>query len=203
MVDISLYRCRIGLFSQKSRKRKFLYRDFNCDRKNCIEKQAFSCCGAIFKICLLLAFLAVSPDPPLSQSLSTSNLTIYSIPQLISDGQMMATPALFSLVIFSQPQLISDGQMLRSCTQTVIPTAQIQLQYQTRGKKLSSNFLAKYRNGNRSKKGIHNMHLNIRSLSNKMSEVKNLLKEHNPHIFGISECELRKIQGIYDEYSRD
>ena len=34
------------------------------------------------------------------------------------------------------------------------------------------------------------MHLNIRSLRHKMFEVKCLVKEHNPHIFGISETEL-------------
>ena len=48
-------------------------------------------------------------------------------------------------------------------------------------------------------KGIKNMHLNIRSLGNKIVEVKRLVKEHSPHIFGISECELKKVQGYYDE----
>ena len=36
------------------------------------------------------------------------------------------------------------------------------------------------------------MHLNIRSLKNKMPEVKNIIKEHSPHILGLSECELTK-----------
>ena len=43
------------------------------------------------------------------------------------------------------------------------------------------------------------MHVNIRSLGNKVFEVKNIVKEHNPHIIGVSECELRKIAGVYDE----
>ena len=43
------------------------------------------------------------------------------------------------------------------------------------------------------------MHLNIRSLANKVSEIKILVKEHTPHIFGISECELKKINGKFDE----
>ena len=36
------------------------------------------------------------------------------------------------------------------------------------------------------------MHVNIRSLYNKMTEVKNLIQKEKPHILGISEAELRK-----------
>ena len=43
------------------------------------------------------------------------------------------------------------------------------------------------------------MHLNIRSLKNKVTEVKNLIKQHNPHIFGLSECELKKVNQKFDE----
>ena len=66
---------------------------------------------------------------------------------------------------------------------------------------LPPNFYARYSYGNRLHrvKGIHNMHVNIRSLGNKVFEVKNIVKEHNPHIIGVSECELRKIAGVYDE----
>ena len=70
--------------------------------------------------------------------------------------------------------------------------------YQTRGKKESNNFLAKYMYGNR-RKGILNMHLNIRSVKNKVLEVKNIVKQHNPHIFGLSECELKKENNQFDE----
>ena len=45
------------------------------------------------------------------------------------------------------------------------------------------------------------MHLNIRSLKNKVNEVKSLIKQHNPHVFGISECELRKVNNCFDEKS--
>ena len=68
---------------------------------------------------------------------------------------------------------------------------------------LSPNFLARYRYGNRgnNSKGLINMHLNIRSLGNKVFEIKNLIKEHQPHIFGLSECEIRKVNGLFDEDS--
>ena len=70
----------------------------------------------------------------------------------------------------------------------------------TLGKKLSANFLARYRHGNQERKrGIKNFHLNIRSLGKKMSEVKYIIKQHSPHILGLSECELRKLNNKYDE----
>ena len=68
------------------------------------------------------------------------------------------------------------------------------------GKKQSPNFLARYVYGNRQNlKGLKNLHLNIRSLRNKMADVKHIISEQNPHIFGLSECELRKIDGQFDE----
>ena len=62
------------------------------------------------------------------------------------------------------------------------------------GKKASVNFKAKYTNGNGFSRvqGIRNYHINIRSLSNKVSEVKSLIKQVDPHIFGISETEIRR-----------
>lgn len=58
----------------------------------------------------------------------------------------------------------------------------------------SSNKYAKATYGNRDhlRRGVKNLHLNIRSLRNKLSDVKLLIKQHKPHIFGISECELQK-----------
>ena len=62
-----------------------------------------------------------------------------------------------------------------------------------KGKKGTINFLFRYIHGNISQKGIKNLHLNIRSLRFKVLEVKNIIKEHSPHIFGLSECELKKV----------
>ena len=58
---------------------------------------------------------------------------------------------------------------------------------------IDHNFQARYLYGNIQKlKGILNMHLNIRSSHYKVFEVKQLIKEHNPTIFGLSECEINK-----------
>ena len=42
------------------------------------------------------------------------------------------------------------------------------------------------------RRGIKNIHVNIRSIYNKINEVKQLVKKEKPHILGISEAELRK-----------
>jgi hypothetical protein len=84
------------------------------------------------------------------------------------------------------------------CFRPNFSLAQLNYQYQILGKKETSNFLAKYLHGNK-KKGILNMHLNIRSLNNKVGEIKKIIKEQSPHIFGLSECELRKVNNLYDE----
>ena len=58
---------------------------------------------------------------------------------------------------------------------------------------INHNFEARYLHGNiQRKKGILNMHLNIRSLQNKVYEVKQIIKENKPTILGLSECELLK-----------
>ena len=47
--------------------------------------------------------------------------------------------------------------------------------------------------------GLKNAHLNIRSLKNKMSDIKAVVNSSKPHIFGLSECELRKVDNKFDE----
>ena len=65
---------------------------------------------------------------------------------------------------------------------------------------LSPNFYAKLTYGNKqaTKKGLKNLHLNIRSIRNKIAEVRNIVEQKKPHIFGLSECELRKSK-TFDE----
>ena len=61
-------------------------------------------------------------------------------------------------------------------------------------KKSKPNFLAKYTYGNKQQKGLTNFHLNIRSLKNKIPEVKNIINNDSPHIFGLSEVDSLKQQ---------
>ena len=57
--------------------------------------------------------------------------------------------------------------------------------------KFTGNFYARYMNGNSRDSGVRVFHLNIRKLQNKVSEIKNVLKDLNPHMFSVSECELK------------
>ena len=51
---------------------------------------------------------------------------------------------------------------------------------------LNPNFWARYTYGNKEiVKGLKNVHLNIRSLGNKVVEIKNIIQEKKPHIFGV------------------
>ena len=58
----------------------------------------------------------------------------------------------------------------------------------------SPNKYAKITYGNKtsSGRGIKNLHLNIRSIRNKMSDIKHLIHKEKPHLFGLSECEVRR-----------
>ena len=69
------------------------------------------------------------------------------------------------------------------------------------GFKEVGNFWARYIHGNKQahSRGIMNMHLNIRSLSHKVFEIKNVVKQYHPHIIGLYECELKKHGENYDE----
>ena len=59
--------------------------------------------------------------------------------------------------------------------------------------KQTGNFWARYVFGNIiNVKGIKNLHFNIRKLKNKVDEVKNIIKQESPNIFGLSECDLKK-----------
>ena len=55
------------------------------------------------------------------------------------------------------------------------------------------NFYGRYINGNIKSipKGVRVYHLNIRSLQNKVGEIKKITNEKKPHIFGLSEVELK------------
>ena len=58
-----------------------------------------------------------------------------------------------------------------------------------------TNFQSRYKMGNRNSKGIKISHWNKGGsfLINKMSEIKNIIAHHQPHIFGISEANLMDV----------
>ena len=188
MVDINIYRSRIGQFSPKNKTKKYLYKREYYEQfawnENKSGKNLFLVLQFLVKavlICLLLLpsnILYNTTSPALSD------------PSPVINHQSRSTNLLVSPLLKTTP----DSDSAR-CSST-----QPSQQYHRTDKKNSTNFIAKYTNGNRNEsKGIRNFHLNIRSLNNKIYEVKNLVKQHTPTILGLSECELRKLNGQFDE----
>ena len=181
MIDINSYRIRIGSFSQKSSKKKEKFMKMFGSRVtpnyNSSGEMVFVGVKHIFMFVLILALL----PPGCRQS-----------PCEASEYQDPSSATSVHLILKITAYLQTGLGIL--WTEAVEPG----LQFQARGKQESKNFLAKYINGN-IRKGIINMHLNIRSLNNKVFEVKNFIKQKSPHIFGLSECELKKINNFYDE----
>ena len=174
MIDINLYRSRIGTFSPRSRRSRMMFKKLFRNLWSTNDQTGvfyFSMLEALVKLVLVLAPLL--PCGP----------TVQSPPSAPSFCWTAPTTACL------QPGL---------CGEAWLRAAQSVIQFRTRGRKETSNFQAKYLYGNKNR-GIYNAHLNIRSLNNKMCEIKKLGKEHSPHIFGLSECELRKVDNQYDE----
>ena len=180
MIDINLYRSRIGRFSSSSRisrmKFKNIFRSQMCEDDKTGVFILFVL-QIIVKLVLLLVLL--QPGDPCHPGGHT--------------GHSLASAQSFCWIVQA-----TACQQSSQIGEVWVRAAQAVNQFQTRGRKETNNFQAKCVYGNR-KKGIYNAHLNIRSLNNKMCEVKNLVKEHSPNILGLSECELRKVNNQYDE----
>ena len=172
MVDISIYRSRIGTFIH-SRRLRFKKFDKVLLSQGTRSQKAGRTALKSLEIVLILVILSIFgfARPPSAPGTSETPLPCSQPPWW--------RPA---------PALRCQGRL------TAFPS----YQFQIKGKKQSSNFLAKYRNGN-TRKGILNLHLNIRSVKNKVLEVKNIVKSHNPHLLGLSECELKKKNNRFDE----
>ena len=140
------------------------------DQVSVHENVGFLVIKSLMKILLLLGLLTTTLSPPPCTASPPSPISSPSWPA----SQNCSLPRLPSLLM--------------------LPTTA----YHRVGKKQTPNFLAKYLYGN-IKKGILNLHLNIRSVNNKICEVKRLIKVHSPHVLGLSECELRKVNDEYDE----
>ena len=169
MIELSLYRSRIGTF--------YPHGHSKIRTKMC--RKQFSDRTGVYILLITLFVLKFALIARISQ------------PANWISGELSAESPGWALPTKSVVQTIPG---LRSS----LRVAQLSGQYMKWGKKQTKNFLAKYVNGNISK-GILNAHLNIRSLNNKVREVKTIIKEHKPNILGLSESELKKVNGVFNE----
>ena len=171
MIDIVTYRSRIGLFSPVFRSRKSTFiNSIDSIYKN-KAGHILRLFQVLFKVLLLVSLL--------------SNCYCNSNSHQVQDRQG-----------YVQEHLGGQGGRLLWVDQDGLGE-ELCLQVD---RKVKVNFLARYTFGNKVvTKGIKNLHVNIRSLANKISEVKNIVRDQKPHILGLSECELKKLGPIFDE----
>ena len=160
MIDLALYRYRIGTFSQKVKK-NFKFMCYNLMDDN-LTAQTKS--GRRNKLSLTswikIALIVLTAIAVCQADTASSQQNLYRF-------KFCQTPALTS-VLNEEYQIFNWATFL-------------------------GNFFARYVNGNENGKrqrGVYSMHLNIRSVENKVFEIKNIVKEHSPHFLGLSECEL-------------
>ena len=195
MIDINLYRSRIGNFNNCSRKPIVKFdKLFKCKKRKQSRSGTWTLIflNTVVTFMLVLSFLQACPSLPQQACHSTlqksaQNISL-NLPLALSGLEVLQTTACF--------QALQDEKQTAKNISTKLKADKeggefLWKQYITIGMKQTSNFKARCLHGN-PKRGIKNMHVNIRSLYNKMGEVKNMIQKEKPHILGISEAELRK-----------
>ena len=122
MIDINTYRSRIGQFSQRVKSRKYLYRtDYPYKyywNENSTGKNVFIATKVFFKICIILVLLSGSTCPSVSDA-----------------GQLDQ-----ALQGYEQVRAVHGGGTVEEAGDQHI--------FIRKGKQSTSNFLARYTNGN-------------------------------------------------------
>ena len=221
MIDINQYRCHIGLFRQRIFRKKFLSRQqpYKSFWKHNLTGVKILFYGK-FIIKLFILCVLIHPPTPCSWSVYPSYGSGWIMPDTVTTPWTRLWQACPSCSSSSDaPRSLTwtrSWQTCPSCSSCCCtPGARsVSLSWSALARSSSSdsmywspggstgilqigwgtgNFWAKYINGNKEKiKGIHNMHFNIRSLRNKVDEVKNIVYTEKPTILGLSECELKK-----------
>ena len=174
MIDIALYRIRIGNFNMTCKLSRFM-KSKKCFFKPVKQAQK-SLAVATVVVSLLSMVIAIILITDISVNANSIMLTVYEYECKEYVHFKFMDRAQFS---------IQTTKLIYRIMQNDKFSVKVQVQ--------DFNFLARCYNGNGVKmKGIVNIHLNIRSLKYKVHEVKNIIKEHSPTIIGLSECELLK-----------
>ena len=183
MVDINIYRHRIGVFSQTLKIRKCLVKSEN---HQSTVKSLKNILQITSRILLVTSVLVAST---LQQKVTCSKFQQGNTGVYIVQSDKI-----------SELKIPCSNFQQESTGVYIVHSDRIS-ELRRFSKRTTVNFKARYKFGNQDHrvKGIKNFHVNIRSLGNKISEVRNIVKQHSPHILGISEAELRKVQNFYDE----
>ena len=157
MIDIVLYRQRIGGFSQKIKNKKFLkynyFATYDCKKYHT---------GGNFYSSKLVWIRAL--------------LIISIFTRLIDQNERN----------IKNINICETRSIQLKNVAVILPTYREEICKWRNWSKFNGNFFARYLNGNGRTRGVRVYHLNIRKLQNKVSEIKNVIKELNPHLFFLS-----------------
>ena len=173
MIDTETFRSRIGRFCHVTRcKRSSIINRLDRNFQPTSKYQSYKILQVFIRLAFIAVVIANAESIPETPNQTINAGSIAGLPPIHVQADLHERDAGLLLVQADG----NDGG-----------------QGKLRRRKLKVNFLARYTYGNKQNpKGMKNFHINIRSLANKVSEVKNIVKEHQPHILGISECELNK-----------
>ena len=199
MVDILTYRHNIGCFNQIKSPRlckQKLPKVYADQYIPVLQKYARV---ASYLTCVLLVCLSV---------LTIMNSLLYSLSKNRSENSQILVDLSPTNATQSQKKLFDCSMFYvksmfishKSQDMFTPPSEDPVLHLHVISRKQSQNKKSKMTYGNREvSRGLKNMHLNIRSLRYKVPEIKKIVSEHKPHIFGLSECELHNRGGDFDE----
>ena len=157
MIDLVQYRIRIGTFSQGRKSRKIFLRSSQV-RSGRHYKSSFPGVPMKIAFCSILVYLVIGFANCQAQprSIELFHCFIHSI-YIQHKIFVLYTPALDIWEEYTLKGLYSQ----------------------------TGNFWARYTNGNGGSqpKGVKCLHLNIRSLKNKVFEIKNIIRQEKPSIF--------------------
>ena len=176
MIDLEIYRIRIGIFNLTQRKSRFK-KSINSFR---MENEVLLF-NRILRTSVLVFASFAAMVLPLYSTESESLCFFKESTEILPSSD---TASSYQKIIFeTSVKNLSKYQCWQSALhgQLFIPL----------GKKCTTNFRTRCLYGNIGR-GLKNIHINVRSLYNKVSEVKNFILREKPHIIGISEAELVK-----------
>ena len=178
MIDITLYRIRIGSFCQKRSKKCFKnihHQKYkvggNKSRKYLLEASQMG-----LKFLLLLSFFMLGQNTSSSRALPTKPVLV----QYQCGSLNQPTESLQYVNFYIKPRNLIQPKIHPNLT--IIQNSNVE----------DKNFLARYTYGNRRQHGINIVHWNKGSsfLENKKFDIEQNIQKYHPHIFGLSEANL-------------
>ena len=194
MIDIVLYRQRIGSYSRKMKDKKFLkYSYFEADNNSNRKVNVKSLLAS--RTLWVRAILIICTVSSLNRKVENNekNEICHTTAQRNKLPSALGSPYFKNAISIYNSKARRNYSKFNFCHTPAWTLDSTGKRLNRNWSKFLGNFFARYMNGNgKHQKGVQSLHLNIRSVQNKVGEIKQIVKKSNPHFLGLSECELRK-----------